>query len=382
MKEKMKLNVSLSEKDKMILIVLVIALIVFCSYYFGYRNINAMTLEVKQETEELTSKYKTLYPLYQKKDDYVSETKKLTEKYDSILEDFPDGMTQEGLIVLAKSIEEDTNVWFSSVSMSEIQPVYTFGQVTSTNPSTLGASVYYSDFVGHKAVLTLSYQESYSDFKKMLEYFEKNESNQFAVEKVSMSYDEGDGQVSGSLDLAVYDITGSNRPEAAVEVCDVPQGLDNIFISRISALNAASRIISDYDVYVAVTPYEAGKNSVKVGLNRDAMNKSVIGAEANAVQSATLVIAGSNNNYTISYKVGDKMYPAENYYDGVEFNCGDSIDLLVLSSARSSSEDKAAVKLNITNTSDKPVNIFVYGDDSANPRVSLGTTTGQVNVEN
>jgi hypothetical protein len=105
-------------------------------------------------------------------------------------------------------------------------------------------------------------------------------------------------------------------------------------------------------------------------------------AEGNSVQSVTIVVSGTNNNYKVSYKLGDKMYPADNYFEGADFNCGDSIDLLVISSDRTGTEDKSSVKINITNSTDKAVNLFVYGDDAKSPRVSLGTTSGTVNVEN
>lgn len=379
---KNKVNISISEKDKMILIILFIGLIVFCSYYFGYRNINAMTLEVKQEKEELTAKYKTLYPLYQKKDSYASEAKKLQEKSEKLLSQFPNGMNQEGLILLAKSIEEKNDVWFSSMAMSEITPAYTFGKVVSTNPTRKGQPVWTTDMVGHKSVLTFSYQVSYEKFKEMLEYFNTNEEDRLSVENVSMTYDEGEDRVSGTLNLAVYDITGKDREYAGLGVYDVPMGTSNIFRSRMSAIASVSNIVNDYDAYVSVLPYKEGEASTIIGLNKDALNKTAISSEVNAVQTVTMIINGSNNKYTISYKVGDKMYPAENYFEGAEFDCGDSIDLLVLSAAREAAEDKSAVKLNIANSSDKTVNLFVYGDDEKNPRVSLGTVTGQVNVEN
>ena len=58
----MKLTVS--EKDKKTLMILLVALIVFCSWYFGYRNINNMTVAMKEERNELTKKYDSLYPLF------------------------------------------------------------------------------------------------------------------------------------------------------------------------------------------------------------------------------------------------------------------------------------------------------------------------------
>ena len=144
----------------------------------------------------------------------------------------------------------------------------------------------------------------------------------------------------------------------------------------------ASTVVSDYDLFVAVHPYEAGKNNVSLGLNKDALGENTLGAEGNALQNITITVNGKNGKYKVSYKLGDQMYPAENFAAGADFDCGDSIDLLVISSARTGSDDKSAAKINLVNGSDKAVNLFVYGDDSKTPRVALGTTSGTVNVEN
>ena len=75
----MKLTVS--EKDKKTLMIFLVALIVFCSWYFGYRNINNMTVAMKEERNELTKKYDSLYPLYTEKDNYKSQTEKFEQSY-------------------------------------------------------------------------------------------------------------------------------------------------------------------------------------------------------------------------------------------------------------------------------------------------------------
>lgn len=377
-----KLNIQISEKDRRLLMIVLIALIVFCAYYFGFRNINAMTLEVKQEREELVAKYNSLYPLYQDMDKYAERAKDFSKETETILSEFSNGMNQESLILLSKSIEEKTGIWFSSVTMSEIADAYTFGQITSTNPTRMGESVYQTDMVGESASLTCSYQVSYEQFKDLLAYVEKEKTRRISIQNVAMSYDEGENIVSGNLVLGVYDIKGSEREYPAMEIYDVPQGTDSIFRATLSAATAVSNIVKDYDTYITVLPYKEGQPNLITGLNKDAMNETVISSEANSVQTVTVTVTGANNDYYISYKMGDKTYPAENYFDGAAFACGDSIDLLVLSSVRAAAEDKSAVKINIVNSSDKTVNLFVYGDDTASPRVSLGTVTGLVNVEN
>lgn len=372
----------MSERDKMLVMVLLIVGIIFCSWYFGYRSIVAKTDEIKADTETLISKYNSLYPLFQKQDEYKADTETLTEQYQETLSTFANGTTQEGLIVRLRHFEEVTGAWYTSVTLSDILPVYTFGQIGSTNPNNLGERVYITDMVGHKATMSTNFQGTYSQVKELLTYINEDEENQFVIEKLNMGFDKNAGAVTGSMEIASYDITGSERPFENVSIYDVPLGTDNIFKSRINVLDESSRIVLHKDVYVTVLPFEKGKEAVVAGLNADVLNDTALVGRGNSVQTVTLSISGTNGNYRISYKVGDETYPADNYFEGVEFTCGDTIDLLVLSSEREMNEDKSAVKINIANSSDKTVNLYVFGEDEKEPRVTLGTTTGSVNVEN
>lgn len=65
--------------------IFLVALIVFCSWYFGYQNINNMTVAMKEERNELTKKYDSLYPLYTEKDNYKSQTEKFEQSYEDLL---------------------------------------------------------------------------------------------------------------------------------------------------------------------------------------------------------------------------------------------------------------------------------------------------------
>ncbi len=372
----------ISERDRMLLMVIAIIAIIFCSYQFGYRKFSAMTETIKAETETLVAKYNALQPLYKKQDEYKSKTEELKENFDEMVGSFPNGTTQESLIVLAVDVEEKTGTNYTSLTVEDTLPVYTFGRITSSNPNGLGANVYNTNMVGHKTMMKLSYENTYTGTKDMIKYINEKANEQLVIQTIDMGYDADTGLISGNMEMAMYDITGSERPFNNVSIWDIPVGTPNLFVSRIDSILSTSKIITNYDMYVSVLPFEKGKESVVAGLNKDVYNETALVGRGNSLHSVTFVVSGTNGKYKISYKVGDEMYPAENYFEGVDFNCGETIDLLVLSSAREAKEDKTSVKINITNSSDKAVNLFVFGEDEENPRVALGTTTGAVNVEN
>ena len=58
----------------------------------------------------------------------------------------------------------------------------------------------------------------------------------------------------------------------------------------------------------------------------------------------------------------------------------DTLDMLIMSSARQSESDKAGAKINFVNSTDKELNVKIINDDVNTPRISVGTTTGSVRI--
>lgn len=380
------MKLTISEKDKKTIMIFLIAVIVFCSWYFGYRNINEMTISMKSERDELTIKYKSLYPLYTQKDDYKKQAEEFTKEYEKLMELYPAGSSQEGMIILAKAIEEDTGVEFSTFSMSDITPVYTFGQIGSTNPAALGNAVYSTDYVGNKVTLTMNYTTTYEKGKQLVSYLNSSEDRKYSIDSMNMVYNETDDALTGTLVLSTYDITGSDREKEETAVRNVPVGSDNIFVSD-SFLAGGSyggaegdSIITNYDFFLMANAFESDMDSVVVGMANDALGKTIAAASSNSTENVTITVTGTAGNYKVSYKVGANTYPVENYYDGAVLNCGDTLDLLIISSARLSESDKSGAKVNLVNSTDKELSVKIINDDVNTPRISVGTTTGTVRI--
>lgn len=380
----MKLN--LTEKNKNIFKVILIVAILFASYNYGYLNLSQMNEEMKAEKDALTAKYKTLYPLYTQRDEYKKQAASLTEEYEEMIARYPANTTQESLILLAKSIEEDTDVWFSTLSMTDPIGIYNFGRVMSTNPLGSGGAVYSSDNVGRQSTMTMNYSTTYENGKKLIEYLNTNNNRKFTIDSATMTYTEVEDQLSGTIVVSTYDVAGSGREYENVSVHNVPVGTKNIFVSNSFLAGSdynpeeGDSIINNYDIYAMTGSFSTDADTAVVGLANDAFGKTVTATSSNSVENVTLTISGKNGEYKVSYKVGSMTYPAENYFEGATLNCGDTLDMLIMSSARDGKEDKAGIKLNVVNNSDKELNIKIINDDENNPRVTMGTNTGSIKL--
>ena len=284
-----------------------------------------------------------------------------------------------------RDIEKTTGSWIKSTTFSTTTPIYTFGAIGSSNPDTAGMRAYTSDMIGYKTTLTLSYEALYKDWQDLLTYV-NNYYSKNTIDNISMTYNVGNDVVSGTMTLSTYCVTGSNRTFTPPSV-DVPNGTENIFFSQIffptiigKDDKEGSYILSDYDYYLLLNSATSDMNACIIGKKGDVTGDSVLASNENATQQLTVHFWGKNGTYYIKYKLGNQEYPAVNYGGGQSFAAGDTIDFLIMSSARKTSADKSGVDISIINETDKDVNIKIVDDDKTDARVNFVNQNGIFNV--
>lgn len=367
-----KINIEISERDKKLLLVLLSVLMLGAAYLFGYQKLTEKADEYKKEYNEMKSKEADLLEKQERIDEYDAAIKIYENTYSGIISQYGNGITQTYQIDFLNRVERATNVWIKSVGFQAAVPVYTFGNVQTSNPSGSG-NAYVTDLTGYSNTLTIAYEGQYADWKNFIEYlntyFSKN-----VIENISMSYSDITGEVSGTMTLNVYSIVGNDTKYVEPEF-NVPTGSDNIFTSDIlGAVNiidsTGDYIFSDYDYYMSINSVTAGIDACTMGRKGDITNESVVTGNTNEIQNVVLTIDGSGGTYTVAYKIGDSEYKEE-------CKPGNGLELLIISSGRTSESDKVGVNLTVKNNSDIPVNIKVFGDDK-DARVNFKETVGNI----
>ena len=232
----------------------------------------------------------------------------------------------------------------------------------------------------------MNYKATYDQGKGLISYLNSATDRKYTIDSMSMTYNETDDAMTGTIVLSTFDITGSDRTVPAVTVQNVPVGSSNLFTSDSFYSGSGAQgqegdsIVSDYDIFLTASAFESDIDSVVVGLKNDALGKTLASASSNSTETVTVTVTGTAGNYRVSYKVGASTYPVDNYYDGAVLNCGDTLDMLIMSSARQSESDKAGAKINFVNSTDKELNVKIINDDVNTPRISVGTTTGSVRI--
>lgn len=378
-----KISIDISDRDKKLILVFLSVIIVVLSYLLGYQKLSALTQQYTLEASKLHATQRDLIEKTQNRDKYVAETENYKKQYNAVFANYGASVDQDVTVEFLNNVEKITGVWIKGITFAESTNIYKFGEIRSSNPSMTGTKVYTSDLKGWKTALTVSYEASYAGWKQMIDfinnYYSKN-----AIESISMSYSSDENVVSGVMSLSTYAITGTGRKFTS-PVFNLPTGTDNIFYSSIFDSTSIDMkdengdyILSDYDYYMLLNSSSADVDSCIMGKKGDKTQESILTGNSNAQLDVSLIISGTAGNYKAQYKIGNATYPVNNFDAGVEFEPGNTLDFLIMSTPRMDANDTGYVTLNVDNKSDMTLNIKICNDDPKSSRVRQGLRSGDV----
>ncbi len=373
----------LGERDKKLLLLLLIAAIIFGSFKL-YGVFDESLKENEQLLKERNARYTDLLAKSARRKQFMDDTETYKTEYLDLLASYKTSLSQEQTLVFLGLVEKATGVWLKQVGFADVSTVYTFGNVVSSNPGNAGVKVYSSDYTGITTSMTLSYQCKYDELKEVLKYLEEY-GKKATISDISFSYSEATDTVTGTMQMSLYSIKGSDRPEEEVNISDVAVGTDNIFSSDTfspSVLDGTykDRIINDYDMYLIMNQVGSDMFNMAMGMANDPSNETAITSDSVGVEEVSIIISGRDGEYKASYKIGSKLYPEEEYNEGALLICGDSLDMVMISRPRAHKDDDTLANVQIINNSDMPLNIAVINDDEEYPRINIKSTTGQVRI--
>ena len=140
-----------------------------------------------------------------------------------------------------------------------------------------------------------------------------------------------------------------------------------------------NNIVTDYDYYIALDSFKSDADSVVIGPKGDSA-ATRISKNSSEREKVTITFSGKDGKYTVSYAIGDTVYPATNYESGVEFTPGSMLSLLVVGTDRDpEGEDINGADATIINNTDMKLYVKIVDDDE-NPRFKIREKSGEVVV--
>ncbi len=390
-KENKKSAFSLNPRDKFIVFIVAGVAVIALAFFFGFSKINESKKNVDSQVTKQEALNRDLKEKNANKQQYLTETETYKNRFNAAIAGYEQGTSQDHQLMFLRQVELTTGPWIKSVTFAASSPIYQFGAITSSNPGAAGTKAYKTDMQGYKSTNTVAYECTYDNFKKVLAYL-NNYYSKNTIDNLTATYSAEEDKVSGTITLSSYCITGSDRKFTKPNYSAIAKGTANIFKSEAftpffvameNALNSDTEgnyILGDYDYYMLANASTSDINSLVIGRKDDADGSTMVQSSKNSVEKVNIKVWGSAGNYKISYECGTKQYPATNFSAGAKCVPGETIDFLILSSARLSADDKSGAEISIDNQTDLNMNVKVTNDDATNPRINIKSNTGNVTI--
>lgn len=412
----------LGDSEKSILMVIAgIAILALGIVYIIKPNYDEIQT-IKAECVQLQDRLTLLQQKEARRDEYLAGIERYETAFEEKLDAFAPDLNQEVTIMFLEGIKDSNEFDISALELGEPEQFYTLGlgggdaaltTTTTTGTATTeaatattatteaattatteaattelteGDAVVDSEYNCYRAAFPMDYTGSYASLKDVVKYVNEFE-NRMTIDSIEISYDADSDTYGGALNLMLYAVMSSERPETSMEMNDVETGTDNIFQGEVGQgsssadanltkydENEGAEIESNYDFYAMLNPASSDVSAKVVGQNGTGKEASVISNSDNDVTNLSFEFYEKDGKNYCKYTLGDSVsYEAE-------VTSAEDIKLLIQSSARKNDDDKVGVKVTIRNTTNLPVYVKVAGDDSVSPRVKIASKSGSVKV--
>ena len=257
-----------SMRDKKILLMFIGILVFFVGWYFGYRPQMEKADQIEDLNGALEEQLQDLLELAANKDFYVSETASIKDKISEYISEFPADVRPEDGIVLANKMENELGFQITNVgvgekefvasldgsseedlaqsqdqTMSEQANAQTQEQIDNIegtdsqaeealqNASDAAAADQSSDSqvpVLYRTQVTLQFNGTYAELKKAVLYV-ADQSGRMTLDNVNASYDTSTGNLTGTIIVNIFSMTGTDRTYTEPDAGSVAYGTANIF---------------------------------------------------------------------------------------------------------------------------------------------------------
>jgi hypothetical protein len=237
----------MSNRDKMVLFIVAAVLIVLAVYFFVFTKMNERKDALVSENETLFQEVEHLETLEAQKDATIAETQTTQQDIADTLSKFPPEVNTEDAIYDLNQLYNDiSDVEIQSESYNMNQIFYQGGSLvdggTETVSNAEAASVAAitsetsvsdvvsaaADYTGYRSDIAVSFTAPYKSVKKVVDYINESE-DRMTITSMSMSAGEDSGELSCSMSISMYAISGTGEIYNQPDVSNGNVGVDNIF---------------------------------------------------------------------------------------------------------------------------------------------------------
>lgn len=356
----MKIN----NREKIYLIVLLVVIVLFLGYKFGYTKYEDYEANLQAEHDAVQAEYDDVQFAIKAKSAYEDQLNKNGELLEEKSKGYIYQISQENLIIELDDLFTGNDINVSSVSFSEITDL--FGEEDGLA----------SDDSVKKIDLAFNFSCDYDDLLNFIDEMQL-EKNKIGITNLVIVSGEG-GVISGNMNAEFFAAKNEFTLENDYEWIDlIDSGKDNPFDASSLSTGNYNR---NYDFILNLKPTSSDLPTVTLQKVGEETASSLYEDENSAVP-VTFTIIQENGVYKYTYTVGTQNYPANGSYIEFDLAESDSLGLKIYSVERNSQEDTSGVQITIDNQTDLAFYATIIDDDSIRPR-AVFKNTGGVNITN
>lgn len=405
----------ISKREKYLLGILATVLICFGYYNFIFsKQVDKLT-EKKVERDSIVAEYdqviQNISTLEIKKEKLQTLTKAIGEKtlmfYPTILQEktileidkFLNDSALKGnlafnpieVITLEKLTADDKVQPESSLKQyadkvndnaSSTNTQNTSGQAVSKETSTTGPTC-------ENFKVAINFTGSYDNLKKFILSLEGY--NKKIVITAMTTSAKSESEITGTVNLEFFGIPKITEQDSEYLAWTLNNiyGKDILF-SKGSASGAYSSTVEEQNTQANLDDFVMMLRSptselptLTLGKSQDTARETYVYADNSKTEEVIIQFQEENGEIYYKYNTSSSFYPNDGSSRGKKFTPNSNDILLdITSEKRLGSDDNSSVKLKVINNTTKKISITVNSDDTANPRVSVSSEGGTVNVTN
>lgn len=262
------MDMKISMRDKKMLLMFLGVGVFAAGYFLGYRPQMEEAESIQAANVPLQDRLDDLLKLAENKDFYIEETNSIQEQIDKYTSEFPVNVRQEDGIVLSMDMEDSLDMQISNVGLGTREfvasldgstedelvdmPDETLSEQANAQTEAQIDEIEGTDVRGDKErqiasdaevedmnsttsvpVLyrtqdSMQFTGTYASLKDMVEYL-ADQSGRMTLDNVTASFDSSTGNLTGSLSVNLFSMTGTGKTYTEPDAGSVAYGTNNIF---------------------------------------------------------------------------------------------------------------------------------------------------------
>lgn len=206
-------------------IVIIGVLAILLMYMLVYMKYSDKTIELQRTNSELKNTISELRVYYDNQAKYEADIAVIREVVERLLGDYPADVRPEDVVMLSVELQENSQIVYSNINMSENELVYEVPQEVVMGAGYEGLDEKITFMRKRASLVNLT---NYDNLKECIEQIYKNP-NRIGIENIAYIKNNEEDILEGSIDLIFYYATGTDKEYVCPDIEEYLMGTKNIF---------------------------------------------------------------------------------------------------------------------------------------------------------